>query len=83
MIIDSVLTCPECGKTQQEDMPENTCQFSYRCNACKEVIKTNKGECCVYCCYGSNPCPQAQLIGSACCSPDQRSIGADEDQQRK
>jgi len=70
MISDSLLTCPNCGNKQPEEMPENTCQYSYRCSSCDEVIKTPKGECCVYCVYGDYPCLQAQLVGSACCSPD-------------
>jgi len=43
MISESILKCPSCGAQQKEEMPENTCQFSYRCNACKHVIKTTKG----------------------------------------
>ncbi len=70
MIIDSILTCPNCNHKFQEQMPENTYQSSFRCAECKEVIKTKKGECCVYCSYGDYPCPQAQIIGSSCCSPD-------------
>jgi len=70
MITESILTCPLCGAKSKQQMPENTCQFSYRCEQCKEVIKTPKGGCCVYCSYGDYPCPQAQFIGSSCCSPD-------------
>lgn len=70
MILDSVLTCPNCNHKVKEEMPENTCQYSYRCSSCETVVKTKEGECCVYCSYGDYPCPQAQLVGSACCSPD-------------
>lgn len=70
MISDSILTCPHCDAVEKTEMPENTCQYSYTCQSCNTVIKTRKGECCVYCSYGDYPCPTAQLIGSACCSPD-------------
>jgi len=70
MITKSILTCPKCGFQKKEEMPTNTCQYRYRCPACGEDIKTIKGECCIYCCYGDYPCPSAQFIGSSCCSPD-------------
>lgn len=70
MINDSILTCPKCGFKHKEKMQENTCQFSYRCPACEELVKVKQGECCVYCSHGDYPCPRAQVIGSSCCSPD-------------
>ena len=70
MILESILTCPNCCFEFKQEMPENTCQYSYRCPSCESVIKTPKGECCVYCSYGDYPCPQAQFVGSSCCSPD-------------
>ena len=70
MITSSILTCPKCQHQYEEEMPEKTNQYSYRCPACEAVIKTKEGECCVYCSYGDYPCQQAQFIGSACCSPD-------------
>ncbi|HID81058.1 MAG TPA: hypothetical protein EYH06_11395 [Chromatiales bacterium] len=70
MILNSIITCPECGFKKEEEMPENTCQFSYRCTNCKTVIKTKKGDCCVYCSYGDVPCPPVQIAGAACCGRD-------------
>jgi len=70
MILESILTCPKCNFKVKVEMPENTCQFSYRCPSCESVIKTQKGGCCVYCSYGDYPCPQAQVIGSSCCGRD-------------
>jgi len=70
MIIESILTCPNCGNKVKDEMLENTCQFSYQCKSCDTRIKTIKGECCIFCCFGDYPCPQAQISGAACCSPD-------------
>jgi DNA-directed RNA polymerase subunit RPC12/RpoP len=70
MILESTITCPECGTKKLEQMPENTCQAFYRCSHCKKQIKAREGDCCVYCCYADTPCPQAQFIGSACCARD-------------
>jgi len=70
MILDAVLTCPECGYKLKETMIENTCQFSYRCPSCQKTIKTRDGECCIFCSYANYPCPQAQIIGSSCCGID-------------
>lgn len=70
MILESVLTCPECGFKKEEEMPENACQFFYKCTNCKTVIKAKKGDCCVYCSYGDTPCPPAQISGASCCSGD-------------
>lgn len=56
----SVVTCPECGHPQAETMPEDTCQFFYRCPGCGEVLRPKEGDCCVFCSYGSVPCPPVQ-----------------------
>jgi hypothetical protein len=70
MIYESVITCPECGFQKKEEMPENTCQYYYRCTNCKTRLKTKEGDCCVYCSYGDYPCPTQQMIGSSCCARD-------------
>ena len=70
MILDSILTCPECAYKMKEIMLENTSQYSYRCPSCEKQIKTKQGECCVFCCYGDYPCPQEQVSASSCCGRD-------------
>ncbi len=70
MIFDAILTCPACGFKTAETMLENTCQYSYHCPQCKALIKTKKGECCVFCCYGDYPCPSTQIAASSCCGRD-------------
>lgn len=59
-IIESTITCPDCGHSKTEEMPTDACQFFYECEQCKEVLKPKEGDCCVYCSYGSVPCPSIQ-----------------------
>ncbi|HAD96975.1 MAG TPA: hypothetical protein DCG19_06180 [Cryomorphaceae bacterium] len=59
--IYSVITCPVCGFVKEERMPEDACQYFYECTNCGELLKPRKGDCCVYCSYGSVPCPSIQL----------------------
>jgi len=70
MLFKSELKCPECSFLYEEVMLENTCQTYYRCPDCQQQIKAKSDECCVFCSYGDVPCPQAQLVGSACCGRD-------------
>jgi hypothetical protein len=64
----STLTCPRCGHQETETMPTDACQFFYDCKGCGVVLRPNDGDCCVFCSYGSVPCPpiqQARESGSA------------------
>ncbi|MHA1128236.1 MAG: GDCCVxC domain-containing (seleno)protein [Alphaproteobacteria bacterium] len=63
----SVITCPECGKSSSEEMPTDACQWFYECKHCNAVLRPKKGDCCVYCSYGSVPCPPIQE-GDDCCA---------------
>ncbi|WP_346856884.1 GDCCVxC domain-containing (seleno)protein [uncultured Draconibacterium sp.] len=56
IITKSIITCPKCGFQKEETMPEDSCQFLYKCEKCKTVLK----DCCVYCTYGSVNCPSKQ-----------------------
>jgi hypothetical protein len=62
----SQLKCPECGFEKEEVMPTNACQYFYECTSCHEVLKPLKGDCCVYCSFGSVKCPPVQE-GNDCC----------------
>lgn len=64
--LTSTLTCPECGHTETETMPTNMCQWFYDCKGCGAVLKPKTGDCCVYCSYGTVPCPPIQ-DGASCC----------------
>ena len=62
-VLDSVLTCPQCGRARRERMPTDTCQFFYECAHCKTVLRPKAGDCCVFCSYGSIKCPPIQMQG--------------------
>lgn len=59
--LTSTLTCPQCGHAKTETMPTDACQWFYECEQCHAVLKPLPGDCCVYCSYGSVPCPPIQL----------------------
>lgn len=65
-ILQSIITCPECGHKKEEIMPTNACQYFYECENCKKVLKPTGTDCCVYCSYGTVACPPIQL-DDACC----------------
>ncbi len=59
-ILESIITCPKCGFKKQETMPTNSCEYFYTCTQCGERLKPFKGDCCVFCSYGSVKCPSKQ-----------------------
>ncbi len=63
IILESTITCPECGHKQAETMPTDTCLWFYKCSACGVLLKPKKGDCCVFCSYGTTPCPSIQQGG--------------------
>ena len=62
----SVLTCPACGASSAEEMPLDACVYYYECRGCKKLLKPNKGDCCVFCSFGSVRCPPMQASGACC-----------------
>ncbi|HWG35043.1 MAG TPA: GDCCVxC domain-containing (seleno)protein [Gemmatimonadaceae bacterium] len=56
----TVLTCPECGRTETLEMPTDACVIFHECAGCGRVLRPRKGDCCVYCSYGSVRCPSRQ-----------------------
>lgn len=66
IVLESTITCPECGHVETETMPTDACQWFYDCKGCKAVLKPLPGDCCVYCSYATMPCPPIQA-GDACC----------------
>ena len=65
--LTSVLTCPVCGHTAAEVMPTDACINFYDCTGCSAILKPKSGDCCVFCSYGSVPCPPIQA-GDSCCA---------------
>ena len=66
--LKSTITCPKCGHQKEEEMPTDACQYFYDCENCKEVLKPINNDCCVYCSYGTVPCPPVQESGQFCCN---------------
>ena len=64
--LKSNLTCPKCNVSKEEIMPTDACQFFYKCKSCGTVLKPLEGDCCVFCSYGSVPCPPIQKAHSCC-----------------
>ena len=67
IILESIITCPECGAAKKEVMPTDACQYFYECTSCHKLLKPLAGDCCVCCSFGSVKCPPIQENG-ACCS---------------
>ena len=76
LILEFTITCPNCGHRATETMPTDACQFFYDCRACGALLKPKSGDCCVFCSYGSVPCPpiQAGDRGPSCCAGDAAAV---------
>ena len=63
------ITCPKCGMAKTETMPTDACLFFYECGGCGVLLRPKPGDCCVYCSYGTVPCPPIQERGhGSCCA---------------
>jgi len=60
MILQSVITCPHCATLKSETMSTDACRIVYECAACGSKLHPKPGDCCVFCSYGSVPCPPVQ-----------------------
>ncbi|MFQ5936815.1 MAG: GDCCVxC domain-containing (seleno)protein [Acidiferrobacterales bacterium] len=58
---ESAITCPTCGHGKTETMPTDSCLFYYECEECRTLLRPKAGDCCVFCSYGTVPCPPIQL----------------------
>jgi len=72
MILESIITCPHCTSAKSETMPIDACRVFYVCTGCGATLRPKQGDCCVFCSYGSIPCPPIQAersveIGPASC----------------
>ena len=56
----SVVRCPDCGGETREEMPTDSCLYFYDCRHCGVTLRPKKGDCCVFCSYGTVPCPPIQ-----------------------
>jgi hypothetical protein len=46
-------------------MPLDSCVFFWECEGCKTMLKPLKGDCCVFCSYGSVVCCPPKLSQAA------------------
>jgi hypothetical protein len=65
-ITTSELTCPKCGHASIEAMPTDACLWFHECAGCHELLSPLPGDCCVFCSYGSVPCPPIQAERGCC-----------------
>ena len=42
IVLQSTITCPDCGHKKEETMPTDACQYFYECDNCKKVLKPKK-----------------------------------------
>lgn len=66
MKLKSTITCPKCSFHKEEEMPTTACQFFYECENCNQLLKPIEGDCCVFCTYGTVPCPSIQESTDCC-----------------
>lgn len=56
----ATIRCPHCGIESNQEMPLDACRIIYRCESCGTILRPKAGDCCVFCSYGSLPCPPKQ-----------------------
>lgn len=72
-LLRSELTCPSCHTRHTQTMPVDACIYFFECSACGAMLRPKPGDCCVFCSYGSVPCPPVQVAhtdgdtGGDCC----------------
>lgn len=59
----SILRCPACGAETEHEMPTNACVHVHECLSCGARLRPHPGDCCVFCSFGSVPCPPVQRDG--------------------
>src|ERR1700693_2926889 len=60
VVVEATITCPLCGASARERMPESACQLYYVCTGCGERLRPAPGDCCVFCSYADTVCPPMQ-----------------------
>jgi hypothetical protein len=76
LISESIITCPACGTAKVETMPTDACQYFYECTGCGTLLRPKHGDCCVFCSYGSVPCPPKQTSNGdpLCCQSEEGGV---------
>jgi len=65
-ILTSEIKSPYCAFTKVEQMPIDSCQILYNCTGYNQEITPKNEDCCVYCTYGTVPCPPIQENKNCC-----------------
>ena len=52
-----MLTCPECVRAQDVELPSDHCQYFYDRLHCRAVTRPKEGDDCVFCSYADKVCP--------------------------
>jgi hypothetical protein len=60
ILLQSMITCPFCGFAKQEMMATDFCLHFYQCDSCGKKLTPKRGDCCVFCSYGTVACPPKQ-----------------------
>ncbi len=60
---------PSASAQTTEAMPQNACVVRFECPSCGELLAPLEGDCCVFCSYGTAPCPPIQT-GNSCCASE-------------
>jgi len=50
-------------------MSADACVFFHACAGCGTLLRPAPGDCCVFCSYGSAPCPPVQAGAGGCGPP--------------
>jgi len=60
-------------------MPTDACQYFYECTGCGTLLRPKPGDCCVFCSYGSVPCPPIQASNGQplCCQSSESRMAAE------
>jgi hypothetical protein len=64
MVLESLIKCPHCATQKTEKMPTDACRIFYVCSGCGAKLKPEPNDCCVFCSFGSVPCPPIQAARS-------------------
>ncbi|MFQ5509329.1 MAG: GDCCVxC domain-containing (seleno)protein [Leptospirillia bacterium] len=70
IVYESAISCLNCGRRDLVPMPSDACVRTHACSACGALRTVPpEGGCCVFCAYGTVPCPPVQARnGGNCCS---------------
>ncbi|MDX1487208.1 MAG: GDCCVxC domain-containing (seleno)protein [Acidiferrobacterales bacterium] len=55
-----MLRCPYCGFERRERMPNDACLIACQCKKCRLNLKPKAGDSCIFCSFGTVPCPSVQ-----------------------